>query len=262
MSASVFRKAVRDRLKLIAISAAALAALTIGVIPIYASMAPQLQNLADVYPKELLLALGVEDLASPIGFLDAELFSLMFPIVLIGIGIVIGVSAIAGEEDSRTINVLLSHPVRRTAAAWAKVAATIVLVGLLGAAIFGSLIVGNAIGELEIGAGGLFAASLMTALLGILFGSLAFAVGAATGRPGLSVGVAAGVALLAWVVDAFAPLIGGLDDVQKLSPLYWYTGTGPLTNGLDPLSTFLMVGVSAILFVGGVVAFDRRDIAV
>jgi ABC-2 type transport system permease protein len=262
VSASVFRKAVRDRLKLIAISAAALAALTIGVIPIYASMAPQLQNLADVYPKELLLALGVEDLASPIGFLDAELFSLMFPIVLIGIGIVIGVSAIAGEEDSRTINVLLSHPVRRTAAAWAKVAATIVLVGLLGAAIFGSLIVGNAIGELEIGAGGLFAASLMTALLGILFGSLAFAVGAATGRPGLSVGVAAGVALLAWVVDAFAPLIGGLDDVQKLSPLYWYTGTGPLTNGLDPLSTFLMVGVSAILFVGGVVAFDRRDIAV
>jgi ABC-2 type transport system permease protein len=262
VSASVFRKAVRDRLKLIAISAAALAALTIGVIPIYASMAPQLQNLADVYPKELLLALGVEDLASPIGFLDAELFSLMFPIVLIGIGIVIGVSAIAGEEDSRTINVLLSHPVRRTAAAWAKVAAMIVLVGLLGAAIFGSLIVGNAIGELEIGAGGLFAASLMTALLGILFGSLAFAVGAATGRPGLSVGVAAGVALLAWVVDAFAPLIGGLDDVQKLSPLYWYTGTGPLTNGLDPLSTFLMVGVSAILFVGGVVAFDRRDIAV
>jgi ABC-2 type transport system permease protein len=262
VSASVFRKAVRDRLKLIAISAAALAALTIGVIPIYASMAPQLQNLADVYPKELLLALGVEDLASPIGFLDAELFSLMFPIVLIGIGIVIGVSAIAGEEDSRTINVLLSHPVRRTAAAWAKVAAMIVLVGLLGAAIFGSLIVGNAIGELEIGAGGLFAASLMTALLGILFGSLAFAVGAATGRPGLSVGVAAGVALLAWVVDAFAPLIGGMDDVQKLSPLYWYTGTGPLTNGLDPLSTFLMVGVSAILFVGGVVAFDRRDIAV
>lgn len=262
MSASILGKAIRDRLRLVLITTILLGALTVGIVPIYSSMAPQLGSLMDAYPPEILLALGVTDIASPIGFLDAELFSLVLPIVLIGIGVVIGVAAIAGEEDSRTINVLLSHPVRRSQVAWAKVAAMVLLLALVGAGIFVSLVLANAIGTLEIRLDGLFAASLMTALLGILFGSLAFAAGAATGKPGLSVGVAAGVGLAAWLVDAFAPLIGGLDDVQKLSPIYWYTGTGPLANGLDPLYTVLMAGSAAALFLAGVLVFERRDIAV
>ncbi len=102
----------------------------------------------------------------------------------------------------------------------------------------------------------------MTALLGILFGSVAFAVGAATGRPGLSAGVAAVAGLVAWLVDAFAPLIDGLDAYQRLSPMYWYTGTEPLATGLDPLYTLLMAGSAVILFALGAFAFNRRDIAV
>jgi len=262
MSPDIAARAFRDRLRLLVITSAGLGALTLGIVPIYTSMAPQLAELMSAYPPELLIALGVTDISSPIGFLDAELFSLVLPIVAIGLGIVIGVAAIAGEEDSRTINVLLSHPVSRSAVAWSKAVALIALLGVLGAALFGTLVVANEIGPLHVGLEGLFAAGLMTALLGILFGSVAFAVGAATGRPGLSAGVAAAVGLIAWLVDAFAPLIGGLDDYQRLSPMYWYTGTEPLATGVDPFYTLLMAGSALILFMLGVFTFNRRDIAV
>ncbi len=115
MSPDIVVRSFRDRLRLLVIASAGLAALTLGIVPIYTSMAPQLAELMSAYPPELLIALGVGDLSSPIGFLNAELFSLILPIVAIGLGIVIGVAAIAGEEDARTINVLLSHPVSRRA---------------------------------------------------------------------------------------------------------------------------------------------------
>ena len=262
MSDSVFLKAIRDRIRLILISGAALAGLTLLVVPIYTSMAPQLENLLDIYPPEFLVALGVEDMSSVIGFLDAELFSFMFPIVAIGLGIVMGVAAVAGEEDARTINMLLAHPITRAQMAWAKVAAMIALLGLTGALILASLMIATAIWSLEISFAGLFAASLMTSLLGIFFGGVAFAVGSATGRPGLAIGIAAVSGLVAWLVDAFAPLIDGLEEFQRLSPMYWYTGTNPLSNGIDPFFALLMAATAAALLAVGVKAFERRDIAV
>lgn len=261
MSPSVFAKAVRDRLRLVVVAGVSLGALTILIVPIYTAMASELEALGAAYPRELMIALGVQDIASPIGFLDAELFSLIFPIVIIGIGIAIGVAAIAGEEDAQTINILLAHPVTRTSVAWAKVGAMVVLLALIALGIFVALVIADAIGDLGIGVAGMAAGSVMTALLGILFGSLAFAVGAVTGRPGLSVGVTATVGLLAWMLDAFAPLVEGLRDYQRASPVYWYTGFNPLANGIDPLYALLMIGFAAALVVVGVLVFDRRDLA-
>jgi ABC-2 type transport system permease protein len=106
------------------------------------------------------------------------------------------------------------------------------------------------------------ATNLQLALFGLCFGALAFAVGGATGRRSLTLGVSAGVAVLAYVANSLIPQIEGMAWVRDLSPFHWYLGGSPLVNGLQASDSLLMAGTAAVLVAIGVWRFDRRDIAV
>ena len=75
-----------------------------------------LQDYIDAFDPDLLAIFGFTemiDMTSGAGYLSAEMFSLMVPLLLIIFAISLGASAIAGEEDKRTIEILLSEPVSR-----------------------------------------------------------------------------------------------------------------------------------------------------
>ncbi len=104
--------------------------------------------------------------------------------------------------------------------------------------------------------------TLSAGLLGMAFGSLALAVGCATGKRSLSMGVTSAVAVLAYFWNALAPAVDALEPSRKVSPFYYYNGTDPLSNGLDPGHVAVLVGITVVLLVLGVFAFRRRDLAV
>ncbi|MFH1689580.1 MAG: ABC transporter permease subunit [Candidatus Eisenbacteria bacterium] len=262
MSASVFAKALSDRWRLVAIVSAFLAAMNVLVMMLFGSLGEQYGELMEALPAEILAALGAGDLGTPVGWLNAEMFSFVIPIGVVAVGILVGVGAIAGEEDKNTLNMLLAAPVDRMQVAWSKVTAMVLLLALVAAATFTSLVIGAAIGNVEIGADKLLAGSFMGLLFGIFFASLAFGIGAGTGRSGLAAFVSAGVAVVAFVVHAFLPLVKGWEWVQKASPYYWYLGPNPLANGVDVPSAALFAGLSAVFVLVGVLAFNRRDIGV
>ncbi len=262
MSIDIFRKSLFDRVRLIGIVAGSLAAMNVLVLLLFGSLGEQYAEILDVMPPEILAALGANDLGTPAGWLNAEMFSLVIPIALVGVGIVIGVGAIAGEEDRMTLNVLLAAPVGRMQVAISKVAALILLLAVLGATSWASLVVGAALGNVEIGADMLLAGTVMVVLFGAFFACLAFGIGAATGRPGLAAAVSAGLAVLAFVANAFLPLVDGWERAQELSPFYWYLGTNPLVDGIDLGAAALLGGFAALFVAAGTIAFNRRDIGV
>jgi ABC-2 type transport system permease protein len=108
----------------------------------------------------------------------------------------------------------------------------------------------------------LAAVSLQLALFGVTFAALAFAVGAATGRRGLALGVSAGVAVLAYLANSVLPQVESLAWARNLSPFHWYLGGSPLTNGLQPAGSLLLLATSAVLVGAGTYAFTHRDTAV
>ena len=63
---------------------------------------------------------------------------------------------------------------------------------------------------------------------------MAFAVGATTGRKALSLGISAGVAVLADLANGVFPQVQGLEWTRDLSPWYWYLGGEPLKNAYRP----------------------------
>jgi ABC-2 type transport system permease protein len=111
-----------------------------------------------------------------------------------------------------------------------------------------------------VGLAGALAATVQLAALSMLFGTLALAVGAASGRTAVASGVAVGVALVTYLVDALANLVGWLGPFE--SPFHWYAPANPLVAGFSVSGLGLLIGCTALLVVIAVRAFDRRDIGV
>ncbi len=102
---------------------------------------------------------------------------------------------------------------------------------------------------------------LHLALLGVVFGALALALSASTGRTGLSRGIPAVLAVLAYIVNALAPLVDVFDRIRQVSPFFQYIGHDPLRQGTAWDSVLVSVLTIAVLVALAVAGFRRRDVA-
>ncbi|HEX6330376.1 MAG TPA: ABC transporter permease subunit [Actinomycetota bacterium] len=201
------------------------------------------------------------DFTSPAGYLNTELFSFFAPLLLLIYAIGAGARATAGEEERRTLDILLATPTPRRRAVLEKFGALVIGTALLAAALWVSIAALGPPFELTPDLTNLAAAVVSCVLLAVSMGALALAVGASTGRRTLAAGVTGGVAALSYVLDVLAPSVESLRWLQTVSVFHYYAGNEPLTNGLDPLHVLVLVGVSAALLVAALVGFERRDLA-
>ena len=98
-------------------------------------------------------------------------------------------------------------------------------------------------------------------MLGIDFGLLTLAVGAATGNRGLSVGVASTVAAASYLVSSMAPIVSWLDPVKYISLFYWSVGDNQLADGLSLGAGGVLVGVAVVLVLVALRLFEHHDLA-
>ncbi len=223
---------------------------------------PSMTGMLDEMPEAFrsLFAASGADLSTPEGYVQVELLAFMGPIVVVAYAIGQGAGGIAGEEERATLSLLLTGPVGRSGVLWRKAVAmvvgTLVIVSATGVAI---VVLGRPFG-LDLGVGGVAAAMLHLAALGVVFGALALAVGAATGRSGLARGVAAGVAVVAYVVNGLAPMVGWLAPFQRLSPFFQYIGHDPLRNGVSVAALLVAVLTTLALLLAAASVLGRRDL--
>jgi ABC-2 type transport system permease protein len=94
----------------------------------------------------------------------------------------------------------------------------------------------------------------------LLVGGLALFLGAISGRVSTAVQGAAGIAIVAYLLNSFLPLNESLAGLARISPFYYYLGADPLTNGLRWSHAALLAGLFMLLVALAVAAFGRRDI--
>jgi len=241
-----------------------LAALTGLYVSIWPSLRdqPSLQGFLDRLPPAFraLFAANGADLTSAPGYLQVELLSVLAPMLMLLYAINAGAAAIAGEEDRRTMEELLANPISRDRLVLEKFAALLAgVLGLTGAAMLAVLGEGAAAG-MRLPAGRMLAALVQLGLLALLFGTLALAVGALTGRAAASRAVPALVAMLSYALNALGELVGWLRAVRPASPFYAYLGSDPLRHGLFVPGLFGSAATVAVLLALAVVGFRRRDV--
>ena len=266
MPRSVLTRTLRDGSRSIAGFGAYIVLMVAAIVAIYPSIVhnPSLEKLVMSYPGTLKAFLGfggVVDYGSAVGYLGIELFSLVLPALMIAAAVTAGARAIAGEEEQQTLDLLLANPVSRRRLVFEKAGAVAAVVVLLSLVTFVALAVSSTAASLDIAVGRLAAAAAATGLLGLLYGSIALAVGAASGRRGLALAVAGAAAGAAYIANALGSLVGALKPLREASPFYQYGAVDPLRHGLTfahaaplGLGTVVLVAVAAVVFA-------RRDLA-
>lgn len=264
MLRSVFGKTLWDQRRAILAWSIGIAAVGVMYSAFYPTLnSPEMAEFMDAYPQAIMDAMGITDLASPEGYLGGTTYGILGPILMLIFGASLGARAIAGEEENGRLDVLLAHPVTRSRVVVERAAAMLVALVVAGAVLLlGMAAMAGVADFASIGLANLAAASAQLVLLGLLFGSLALAVGAATGSRGLALGVVAIVGVLTYFANTLGPSVDWLAWSENISPFRYYADGEPLRNGLQVLDSLVLLVASLVLVALAVIGFERRDIAV
>lgn len=223
---------------------------------------PAMTDFLDSMPPALrsMFAMSGADMSTPVGYVKVEMLSLMAPLLVLLYAVTTGAAAVAGEEDRHTLDLLLANPVSRARLVVDKLLAMTVGIVLLAGATALALMMISPLADMSLPVGPVVAAMIHLALLALVFGTLATAVGAATGNLAAARTVPAVTAVIAYIVNGLGPQVSWLEPVQKFSPFYQYAGHDPLVNGLSVPALLIALATAAALAAIAVAGFRRRDV--
>ena len=202
------------------------------------------------------------DISSAVGYIRSEIFSTMGPLLLLILAIGAGARAIAGEEEGRTLDLLLANPVtaphrraaevlgdgRRRRRAWVWCC--------------WSPCPCSVRRSVCISRWSNLAAAVVSAIaLAVCFGSIALAIGCWRGRRAVAVAASTSIAVATYLLNVLAPSVKGLSRYQVLSPFYHYIEYDPLRNGFSAPHLSVLVAIAAVALTVALVTFERRDLA-
>jgi len=206
--------------------------------------------------------LGNADFTTPEGYLTAEMFSFMIPLLFLIFAVTFASSAIAAEEEKGTLEVLLSNPVNRSKAVIGKFLVLFIDLIFLAAVLLVATGVGISLVNMDIDFYFIVDMVISLVLLTLYFGSLALSLGCMFGSRAISASLTGVVGVGTYLINAFAPSVESLQKFQKFSPFYDYIGINPLINGLNIKNAFDLVLFSAIFLIAGLIVFQRRDLKI
>ncbi|GAB48019.1 ABC transporter permease subunit [Mobilicoccus pelagius] len=239
-----------------------LAAVCALYLPLFPSMRTSglLGDKLEAMPTEMLDSLGMDaaTMGTGWGYTHETVFSMLGMLLLLVVGITHGARAIAGDEESGALELTLAHATDRRSVLLARLIGVVAVV--VGLTTFTTLLVAalNGPSELGLSADGLLGEGVALGLLVLVHALVAFAVGAATGRRSLALGVATAVAALGWFVHTMGAKVQ--ENLPAASPFEWAYGSDPLVNGPDPGGLLALAATCIVLIALAAITFPRRDL--
>ncbi len=239
-------------------------------VPFYdgiVDLAETLDQFLQSFPPELMALFGNFSMASyvtPEGYLGLQYFDLMAILILGIFAILIGSGLIASDEENGRLDLILAHPVSRTALIAGRLFAFVVAtLGILVLSWLGVVVPMEFTSmDLTWGEVALPFLSLFAELM--LFGTMALLLSMLLPSRRAAASAAGFVLIASYVLVALArmPSVGDVvKNAARLSPLTYYQ-SGEAIDGLN-LGWFLsLLALSAVLAALSGWFFQRRDIRV
>jgi ABC-2 type transport system permease protein len=221
----------------------------------------QLNALLSQYPPELMVIFGgMEDMFSPHGYINVEFFSYM-PLILGIYAIQSGSGLLVGDEESGTLDLVLAHPVSRTAIFWSRLLvflATILAILLTTWTGFVLVAPGTTLG---ISTGEMVLPFLSLFALLVLFGALALLLSMLLPARRLATMTAGLLLVASFFITILARLDDRLANLAEFSPMNYYQG-GLALKGMEWGWLAGLLGAAVIFALLAWWRFERRDIRV
>ena len=232
----------------------------LGVYPTIKKAGNSITQFLDAYPEVMRKMFRLEDFTTGPGFLNAELFSLIIPMVMIGVGLAWGASATADDEEKGTADLLFTLPISRLNILWSRVVAMASALALLSCFIFLFFFLGNRFVHLNLNTSNLLGATISCYFIGLLFASIGTMFGSLTGKRGISLGIGSGIAVLCYLFYTISSIDKHFDFIKPFNPFQWLLASSQLTDGLKLTVNIKFLFLISIFIAISSAAINKRDI--
>ena len=256
---SVFTKTIRDWLLWTVVAVVALWATAAMYVWIMTIAGDEYMTLMDDMPEAFTNIYGQHD-GTPAGLAMSGVFSVMGPLILLAYAIGLGSSAAVGEEEARTLPILLANPLRRRTVLLTKTAVAVIGLVITMALTWLGVEASGLVFGMDLSDQAVLATSIQLLGMVLFFGALSLGISAWRGSSALGIGVAAGLAVASYFITTLLPVVEELADVARLTPWYLFTGADSLSQGVDPLLLAVAVILAMALVGAATYTLERRDL--
>lgn len=260
----LFRKTLRDQRWAMLGWACGLVLLALYLAYIYpfVNQAAEMMKVLEKLPPVVKNLVGKSQfMATPEGFFNLQPFSILLPLLFIVFAIARGSDATAGEEERGTLDLLLANPLPRRRLIVEKSLAHASALFMLSVVFWLAMAGCTRMLGIVLNAWRLAAVIFSCWLLGMVFYGLALSCGCWKGKKKFSIGISGGLAMVTFLINAYAPMVEKLRPWRLYSPFYYYNGNNVLSNGLLPAHVLVLAVLIVFFFGVALFAFNRRDLS-
>ena len=262
---NLFTKTLRDLRSQIlgwGIGAGLLGAMVIFLYPAFKDQMGAMLEMLKSYPPALSAFFGdFNQMPFFLGWLNIEFYSYGPPILAI-FAVVVGTGLVAGEEEKGTLDLLLSHPIRR----WRLVAdkfaafavATVLIMALIALFFVSSSVMIGETSQL----GRMALATMNIVPITLAGGALALMASVLFRSRRLANLMALAVIIGSYFLESLGKAVDVLEPYRPIALFHYYDSYAALFEGLKWGDVGILLALTALFFAVSLFAFQRRDIAV
>lgn len=235
-----------------------LAVWTIAYFPTF-SQTGMISEYLDALPEGMKAVFNLTgDLSTIQGWVALEVYNLMVPLALPFYAMIVGSRAVAGAEQQRRLDLILSAPLRRSDLILATAIEMVAgIAGILGILALCTWVPAQIINS-DLTVVQTLYAVLNTLPMILFFGGVALVGSTLFRRPGSAVGLAGGLLGAMYFMNGFGQYVSSLADVRKLSVFYHYGSA--VEHGIKWGSWLVILVIALSLIAAAIPLFNRRDI--
>jgi ABC-2 type transport system permease protein len=262
---TVWKELYQRRWSIFAYSIGALLFLVlyIAIYPSFQNESAKFDEILRSYPKALLEAFNIDQLQLTTieGYVSAEHFSFVWPLLAIFFGLATAAAAIAGEVDKGTMSFMLSLPIGRIRMLLAKYCSGLLTIAFFTIISITSFIPLVKVMNLSVSGPHVIKTSLLSALFMWAIYCMGLVVSSIANEKSTVYFTIGGLLFAMYVVKILSGLINSLDTLKYSSIFYYYSPDKALTKGqLSVNALIVLTTIGALCTIGAMLLFKRRDV--
>ena len=255
------------RWSLISFSVGSIAFLLLYVLifPSFQHETAKFNELLQSYPKAVLKAFNIENLqfSSIEGYISAEHFSFVWPLLAIFLAISTAGNSIAGEIEKATMAITLSMPIKRAKIYIAKALSGLLSIGGFALVTTLSLIPLSKINNVSLNYNHVLKVSVLATLFALAIYCLAMMFSAIYSEKSKVYFWMGGILVSMYVANIVSGLVNNLKNLEYISMFHYFSADKAIVQGHLSLQSILVFAVLSIIsLLIGYAVFIKRDISV
>ncbi len=227
-----------------------------------AANAEEWEKLLEVYPKELLVAFGIEaNFADPGVFLSGYVYNFLWPVVAAIAAIALG-TRVALDADHGFLDIVLSTRLPRTRHLAGSIATQALALAVLAVMMVAAIAVADLLIEPDFPTGRVLLSAIHSFAFGVAIAGPSTLLAVLLLDRGRTAGLVAGVLVMMYLFNIVAALAPDVDALGSISMFHYFSVRELIDKGVYPAADSLLLGgIGVACWALALATFQRRDLA-